>query len=141
MVYSLQKYHCFNKNDLGLLLAARTKVVDETKYHMKKPLAVALVFTELSVNLIHQVMTIFLCVSLHIYERPCLSTQQLFGWLVGLSITQMLKLRKTAYFDVRRHSRSLLLPILYFLQSFPNSFIHSFIYSFIHSFTYSGNPI
>ena len=108
MVHFQQKSYCFNDNDLGLVLAARTKVVDETKYHMKKPFAVALVFTELSVNLIQQVMTIFLCVSLHIYERPCLSIQQLFGWLVGLSITLMLKLRKTANFNVLRYSPSFL---------------------------------
>ena len=108
MVHTLQKYHSFNKNDLGLVLAARTKVIDERKYHMKKSFAVALVFTELSVNLFHQVMTIFLCVSLHIYERPCLSIQRLLGWLVGLSITLMLKLRKTANFNVLRYSPSFL---------------------------------
>ena len=71
---------------------------------------------------------------------------QLVSWLVGWSVEQTFKMRKTANSDVFFHSHHLscfttfifiLLFIHYFVHSFVHSFIHLFIHSFICSFIHS----
>ena len=80
----------------------------------------------------------FLCVSLYIHGRSCLSIGRSVGWLVGISC----KLLKCAYLPIWIFSLYLLalLPshiwfysIVTFIHSIVHSFIHSFIYSSIHS--------
>ena len=73
-----------------------------------------------------------LCVFSHIYKRSCPP----ICWLVGLSITQMVKLLKTNVSDV------LFIPVtskkLPTSVSIQSLFILSFIHSFIHSIILSG---